>query len=64
MGPGQRVLERGVRDGLDLFLIPGKVELESLDGRKTIIEADTEKAHQPHCPAPAPDVRRHRGQAQ
>src|SRR6056297_334784 len=25
-GPGQRVLERGVRDGLDFFLIAGKVE--------------------------------------
>ena len=43
-GPGQRVLERGVRDGLDFFLVAGKIELESVDGRKTIIEAETEKA--------------------
>jgi HD-like signal output (HDOD) protein len=46
-GPGQRVLERGVRDGLDYFLVAGKVELESVDGRKTVIEAETEKALNP-----------------
>ena len=46
-GPGQRVMERGVRDGLDFFLISGKVELESVDGRKTVIEAETEKALNP-----------------
>ncbi|OJT01281.1 HDOD domain-containing protein [Marinobacter nauticus] len=46
-GPGQRVMERGVRDGLDFFLISGKVELESVDGRKTVIEAETEKAVNP-----------------
>ena len=46
-GPGQRVLERGVRDGLDFFLVAGKIELESVDGRKTIIEAETEKAQNP-----------------
>ncbi|QFS85969.1 MULTISPECIES: HDOD domain-containing protein [unclassified Marinobacter] len=46
-GPGQRVIERGVRDGLDFFLISGKVELESVDGRKTVIEAETEKALNP-----------------
>lgn len=46
-GPGQRVMERGVRDGLDYFLISGKVELESLDGRKTVIEAETEKSLNP-----------------
>ena len=46
-GPGQRVLERGVRDGLDFFLVAGKVELESLDGRKTVIEAETDKALHP-----------------
>ncbi|MBC7184866.1 MAG: cyclic nucleotide-binding domain-containing protein, partial [Marinobacter sp.] len=47
LGPGQRVLERGVRDGLDFFLISGKVELESLDGRKSVIEAETERAQNP-----------------
>ncbi|MBL1272971.1 MAG: HD-like signal output (HDOD) protein [Marinobacter maritimus] len=46
-GPGQRVLERGVRDGLDYFLVTGKVELESVDGRKTVIEAETDKALNP-----------------
>ncbi|MBE0484950.1 HDOD domain-containing protein [Marinobacter sp.] len=46
-GPGQRVMERGVRDGLDYFLIAGKIELESVDGRKTVIEAETEKAVNP-----------------
>ncbi|MEC9468981.1 MAG: HDOD domain-containing protein, partial [Pseudomonadota bacterium] len=46
-GPGQRVLERGVRDGLDFFLIAGKIELESQDGRKSVIEAETEKALNP-----------------
>ncbi|HCJ65274.1 MAG TPA: cyclic nucleotide-binding protein, partial [Alcanivorax sp.] len=46
-GPGQRVVERGVRDGLDIFLIHGSVELESIDGRKSIIEADTDKAINP-----------------
>ena len=46
-GPGQRVLERGVRDGLDYFLVTGKVELESVDGRKTVIEAKTDKALNP-----------------
>lgn len=46
-GPGQRVLERGVRDGLDYFLVTGKVELESVDGRKSIVEAETDKALNP-----------------
>ncbi len=46
-GPGQRVLERGVRDGLEYFLVNGTVELESLDGRKSVIEAETEKALNP-----------------
>ena len=44
---GQRVIERGVRDGLDYFLISGAVELESLDGRKSIIEAETDRAINP-----------------
>lgn len=46
-GPGQRVVERGVRDGLDFFLIAGKIELESVDGRKSLIEAETDKALNP-----------------
>lgn len=46
-GPGQRVLERGVRDGLDYFLVTGRVELESLDGRTSVIEAETDKALNP-----------------
>lgn len=46
-GPGQRVVERGVRDGLDIFLIAGSVELESIDGRKSTIDADTDKALNP-----------------
>lgn len=46
-GAGQRVVERGVRDGLDFFLISGLVELESIDGRKSLIEAETEKAFNP-----------------
>lgn len=46
-GPGQRVMDRGVRDGSDYFLISGKIELESVDGRKTVIEAETEKALNP-----------------
>ncbi len=46
-GAGQRVLEKGVRDGLDYFLIAGKVELESVDGRKSVIDAETEAATNP-----------------
>lgn len=45
--PGQRVMERGVRDGMDYFLVAGAVELESLDGRKSVIEAETDKASNP-----------------
>jgi HD-like signal output (HDOD) protein len=46
-GPGQRVVERGVRDGMDIFLIAGSVELESIDGRKSTIDAESEKAINP-----------------
>ncbi|MEP1214707.1 MAG: HDOD domain-containing protein [Marinobacter sp.] len=46
-GPGQRVVERGVRDGLDFFLIAGSVELESIDGRKSTIDAESDKAVNP-----------------
>ncbi|AOY88723.1 cyclic nucleotide-binding protein [Marinobacter salinus] len=47
LGPGQRVLERGVRDGLEFFLVSGQVELEAIDGRKSIIEAESDKAFHP-----------------
>lgn len=42
--PGQRVVERGVRDGLDFFLLKGAVELESVDGRRSRIVAETDRA--------------------
>lgn len=42
--PGQKVIERGARDGLDFYLIEGAVELESADGRRSTISAGTEKA--------------------
>ncbi|WP_372987062.1 HDOD domain-containing protein [Marinobacter sp.] len=45
--PGETVIEQGVRDGLDFFLISGAVELHAKDGRKSIIEAETEKAINP-----------------
>ncbi|MDI9246235.1 HDOD domain-containing protein [Marinobacter sp. CHS3-4] len=46
-GPGQRVIERGVRDGLDFFLVEGRIELESVDGRKSTIDAASDKAVNP-----------------
>ncbi|WP_150912559.1 HDOD domain-containing protein [Marinobacter halotolerans] len=46
-GPGQRIIERGVRDGMDFFLVSGQVELESTDGRKYRIDAESEKAINP-----------------
>ena len=46
-GPGQRVVEKGVRDGLDFFLVSGAVELQAPDGRKSVIEADSDKALNP-----------------
>jgi len=46
-GPGQRVIERGLRDGVDFFLVSGQVELESADGRKYLIEAGSDKAVNP-----------------
>lgn len=42
--PGQKVAERGVRDGLDFYLLSGAVELESIDGRKSEIVADSDRA--------------------
>lgn len=46
-GPGQRIIERGIRDGMDFFLIAGQVQLESVDGRKYLIDAGSEKAVNP-----------------
>jgi len=46
-GPGQRIVERGIRDGMDFFLISGQVQLESADGRKHLIDAGSEKAVNP-----------------
>jgi len=46
-GAGQRVIERGIRDGLEFFLISGEVELEAVDGRKSVISAESEKALHP-----------------
>lgn len=43
-GSGQRIIARGIRDGMDFFLVSGQVELESGDGRKTLVEAGSEKA--------------------
>ncbi|MFO7530411.1 MAG: HDOD domain-containing protein [Marinobacter sp.] len=45
--PGETVIEQGVQDGLDFFLITGAVELHAKDGRKSVIEAETDKALNP-----------------
>ncbi|MCG7201005.1 HDOD domain-containing protein [Marinobacter pelagius] len=45
--PGQTVIEQGARDGLDFFLVSGAVELHAKDGRKSVIEAETEQARNP-----------------
>lgn len=42
--PGQKVLERGTRDGLVFYLVDGSVELTSADGRVSRIESGTDKA--------------------
>lgn len=42
--PGQKVVERGVRDGMDYFLVTGAIELKAGDGRTSKIEAGSEKA--------------------
>ncbi len=46
-GPGQRVLEHGARDGQEYFLVTGRVELEAVDGRTSVIEAGSEQAAHP-----------------
>lgn len=43
-GPGQKIAERGTRDGLDYYLLEGTVELVSADGRRTTVAAGTDKA--------------------
>ncbi|MDX1802129.1 MAG: cyclic nucleotide-binding domain-containing protein, partial [Marinobacter sp.] len=42
--PGQKIARRGVRDGLDYYLLQGAVELTAADGRSSSIESGTEKA--------------------
>lgn len=42
--PGQRIIERGSRDGQEFFLLTGAVELESGDQRRTVVAAGTPKA--------------------
>ncbi|WP_148861817.1 HDOD domain-containing protein [Marinobacter fonticola] len=46
-GPGQRVIERGVKDGLEYFLLDGEIKLEAVDGRTTTILAGSDKARHP-----------------
>ncbi|SET64103.1 HD-like signal output (HDOD) domain, no enzymatic activity [Marinobacter segnicrescens] len=43
--PGQKIVERGARDGMDFFLLKGAVELVAADGRQTTVSADTDKAN-------------------
>ncbi|MFL1404109.1 HDOD domain-containing protein [Marinobacter sp. M1N3S26] len=42
--PGQKILERGARDGMDFFLLKGAVELTAGDGRQTTVTAGSEQA--------------------
>lgn len=42
--PGQRILERGARDGMDFFLLDGAVEMVAADGGRTTITAGTDQA--------------------
>lgn len=42
--PGQKVLERGARDGMDFFLLDGAVELVAADGRRATVTSGTEQA--------------------
>lgn len=44
---GQRVVERGARDGLEYFLLEGDVDLVAVDGRSKKISAGSETAHNP-----------------
>lgn len=42
--PGQKILERGARDGMDFFLLDGAVELVAADGGRTTITSGSEQA--------------------
>lgn len=42
--PGQNIARRGVRDGLDYYLLQGAVELTAVDGRSSSIESGSDKA--------------------
>lgn len=42
--PGQKILERGARDGMDFFLLEGSVELTAGDGRQNTVLAGSEQA--------------------
>ncbi|QSP96503.1 HDOD domain-containing protein [Marinobacter salinisoli] len=44
IGAGQKVAERGGRDGRDVFLLEGKLELATMDGQKTLVEAHSPQA--------------------
>jgi len=43
-GAGQKVVERGSRDGLDYFLLSGSVDLTAVDGRTLTIAAQSDQA--------------------
>lgn len=45
--PGQGIAEQGARDGLDLFLLEGEVELSARDGRTSTIAAESDAACSP-----------------
>ena len=42
--PGQRLIERGTRDGMEFFLLAGGVEMESGDQRRSVVTAASPKA--------------------
>lgn len=42
--PGQKILERGARDGMEFFLLDGAVELVAGDGARTTVTSGTEQA--------------------
>lgn len=42
--PGQKILERGARDGMDFFLLDGAVELTAGDGRQSTVTSGTHQA--------------------
>ena len=44
LGGGQKLFERGSRDGLDYFLLSGALELTSGDGRRLTVSTGSDKA--------------------